>query len=303
MADLAGEFRITSKMKFTIFVMLLLVAVTALRADTITVTNTNDSGPGSLRTALTIANHGDTIEFAVTGTITLTSGELLVDKRITISGPGVDNLAVSGNAKSRVLYVGPVTTVTISGLTIRNGNAPTDFGGGIYNDHSTLVINTCSVTGNSADLGGGIYNHGASGSASITVNNSTFSNNDDAGGFLTGPGDQINTDPMLGPLQDNGGSTFTHELLNGSPAIDSGDPNFTPPPFYDQRGPDFYRVRNDRSDIGSFEVQAGSTPPPTPRPTPSPRSRPSPRTRPTPPPHLTPVPPPPSPRPTPWPRP
>jgi hypothetical protein len=59
-------------------------------------------------------------------------------------------------------------------------------------------------------------------------------------GFLTGPGDQINTDPLLGPLQDNGGPTLTHEMLNGSAAIDAGDPKFTPPPFYDQRGPDFF---------------------------------------------------------------
>jgi len=52
--------------------------------------------------------------------------------------------------------------------------------------------------------------------------------------------------------------------LTGSPAIDAGDPNFTPPPYYDQRGPDFWRVRNGRIDVGSFEVQAGSTPTPTP---------------------------------------
>jgi hypothetical protein len=49
---------------------------------------------------------------------------------------------------------------------------------------------------------------------------------DNGGGFLNGPGDQINTDPLLGPLQDNGGRTFTHELLPGSPATDAGDPNF-----------------------------------------------------------------------------
>jgi hypothetical protein len=83
---------------------------------------------------------------------------------------------------------------------------------------------------------------------------------------LTGSGDQINTDPMLGSLQDNGGPTFTHALLPGSPAIDAGDPNFTPPPFYDQRGPGFWRVRNGRMDIGSFELQAGTTPTPTPTP-------------------------------------
>ncbi len=88
---------------------------------------------------------------------------------------------------------------------------------------------------------------------------------DDGGGYLNGPGDQINTDPMLGPLQDNGGPTFTHALLPGSPAIDAGDPNFVGPPDYDQRGPGYDRVRNGRIDIGSFEVQA--TPIPTATPT------------------------------------
>jgi hypothetical protein len=61
---------------------------------------------------------------------------------------------------------------------------------------------------------------------------------------------------MLGPLQDNGGPTFTHELSSGSPAINAGDPNFTPPPNYDQRGPGYPRVVNGRIDIGAFEVQA-----------------------------------------------
>ena len=60
----------------------------AAYANIITVTNTQDSGSGSLRQALANANDGDTIDFAVTGTIGLTSGELLVDKNITISGPG-----------------------------------------------------------------------------------------------------------------------------------------------------------------------------------------------------------------------
>ncbi len=57
---------------------------------------------------------------------------------------------------------------------------------------------------------------------------------------------------MLGPLQDNGGPTFTHNLLSGSPAIDTGDPNFVPPPSTDQRG--YPRVSNSRIDIGSLET-------------------------------------------------
>src|SRR4029078_2648212 len=91
---------------------------------------------------------------------------------------------------------------------------------------------------------------------------------DDGSGFLTATGDQINTDPMLGPLRDNGGPTFTHTPLSGSPAIDSGDPSldpyfFSPPLLEDQRGDGFPRVVNDRIDIGAFEVSPAPTPTPT----------------------------------------
>ena len=59
---------------------------------------------------------------------------------------------------------------------------------------------------------------------------------------------------MLGLLANNGGPTDTHALLLGSPAINAGDPNFTPPPNYDQRGPGYPRVVNGRIDIGAFEL-------------------------------------------------
>src|SRR4051812_26014553 len=74
------------------------------RADIITVTNTNDSGPGSLRQALADANDSDTINFAVSGTISLTSSELLVNTSLTISGPGAGVLTVDGNATYRVFH-------------------------------------------------------------------------------------------------------------------------------------------------------------------------------------------------------
>jgi len=444
----------------------------------IVVTNTNDSGPGSLRNALAIANDGDTIDFdsSLNGrTITLTSGQLIVDKDVTINGPGANDLAVGGNAQSGVFYVSPSKAVNISGLTVKNGssgiyndngaltltectlsgnngssgivNFGTDsgatmtvsnctvsgnsggiansgigdsatmtvtdstisdnfgsgisnasgfvggsaaitvtnstisgnsasgisnsgrvtatitectvsgnsaaFGGGIRNvesgqgTHPLVVVSNSTISGNSADFGGGIYNASANGSgATVILNYSTISENsagqggggiyndnaggstivdigstilkagtsgenifnsrgtvtslgynlssDDGGGVLTGPGDQINTDPMLGPLQDNGGPTLTHALLPGSPAIDAGDPSFTPPPFFDQRGSGFHRVVHGRIDIGSFEVQTPTTPTPTPTPTPTatatptatpkvtPRPSPTPRPRPTP---------------------
>ena len=462
------------------------------------VTNTNDSGPGSLRQALADANDGDTINFdpALNGrNISLTSAELVVDKNVTIHGPGRNLLGVfrSSNTGFRIFHVRPNSTVTIAGLTISGGGAgDQQGGGGILNDHATLTMDSCVVQNGFGEYGGGVYNDGSAGSSTLTISNSTVAGNfasgggglyndadnsgtatlsltnstvsnntaafngfptgggagggiynsggtviisnsvvtnnhagvpdpfalgygggilndgtltitnstinsnqayqsgggienggtltitgstvsdnradgghdgqpwghgggisgevtftnstlsynyaslssggidgsgtinnstvsdnngggisasaaleientilkagarganistdggtvtshgynlssDDGGGYLTGPGDQINADPLLGPLQDNGGPTLTHALLPGSPAIDRGNPNFTPPPFYDQRGSPFVRVFNGRIDIGSFEVQ------PPRRSTPAPRSRPTPPPRP-----------------------
>src|SRR5437660_8807886 len=90
-----------------------------VHAATITVTNTNDNGPGSLRQALAIANNGDVIDATgILGAISLTSGELLVDKSVTINGAGADVLAVDGNMISRVFRIAfSGETVTISGFT------------------------------------------------------------------------------------------------------------------------------------------------------------------------------------------
>jgi len=143
------------------------------------------------------------------------------------------------------------------------------------------------LSGNSASLGGdSIYNYGAfSGRATLTIGNSVLNagdlgvnisndsgtvaslgynlSSDNGGGYLTATGDQINTDPILGPLQNNGGTTLTHALLPGSPAIDAGGPEF------DQRGPNFKRVVNNRIDIGAFERQPSTHSEPTPTPTPT----------------------------------
>src|SRR5438105_9707778 len=61
---------------------------------TLKVTNTYDSGPGSLRQAIATAAPNDTITFSVTGAISLSTGELVINKNLTITGPGVMKLSV-----------------------------------------------------------------------------------------------------------------------------------------------------------------------------------------------------------------
>lgn len=62
------------------------------------------NGYDTLREAIAHASPGDTINFSVTGTITLLS-ELLIDKDLTITGPGEANLTISGNNAVRVFRV------------------------------------------------------------------------------------------------------------------------------------------------------------------------------------------------------
>lgn len=95
------------------------------------VVDTDDSGPGSLRQAILDANDQageDTIQFAseLTGTVGLTSGQLSITDDLTIDGPGADRLTISGTGASRVFHVGGAT-VAIDDLTIADGMVPTLF--------------------------------------------------------------------------------------------------------------------------------------------------------------------------------
>jgi predicted outer membrane repeat protein len=210
----------------------------------------------------------------------------------------VASSTISGNSAGDSgggIYASDLGDFSIVNSTI-SGNSAGTSGGGISNFASSLNVANSTITGNSAAFGRGIYNDGQFRVSAVEISNTilnvgalgaNISNNlgtvtshgynlssDDGGGYLTGPGDQINTDPLLGPLQNNGGPTFTHALLPGSPAIDAGDPNFTPPPFNDQRSCPFDRVFNGRIDIGSFETQPPRRPCATPRPRPTPPPRP-----------------------------
>ena len=104
------------------------VAPGVAAASTLTVTNCNDSGAGSLRQAVADANSGDTINFALSpscSVITLTSGTIDIATDITIDGPGSATLAVSGEGnytneipcdQCGVFAIAPATTVTFLAL-------------------------------------------------------------------------------------------------------------------------------------------------------------------------------------------
>ena len=176
----------------------------------------------------------------VDGTAMLTvSNSTLSGNSARNAGGGIYNDGNSGRA-----------TLSINNSTLSGNSSSFAGGGGILNDHATLTVSNSTLSGNSGGQRNGNVILNKQGTLEIgdTILNAETSNmnilndrgritsfgynlsSDNGGGVLTGPGDQINTNPMLGPLQNNGGPTFTHALLTGSPAVNAGDPGFTPPP-------------------------------------------------------------------------
>jgi hypothetical protein len=164
-------------------------------------------------------------------------------------------------------------TLTLMNSTV-SGNSASAAGGGLYNDRR-VTLTASTVSGNSAPDGGGIANniHSVTLTASIVASNpigrdcANFN-----GGSITSKGDNLDsdgscqlttssdlpgTDPLLGPLQDNGGPTLTQALLPGSPAIDvmpSGINGCGTTLFSDQRWQARPQPTGSPCDIGAYEV-------------------------------------------------
>ncbi len=136
----------------------------SIGAATITVTSTADSGSGTLRAALLTANNGDMINFALPtpSRITLTSGELVISKGVTVLGPGPSNLLVDGGGRSRVFRVSASNAVTIIRLTITNGYSGSFDrpGAGLYNPAAILTVSNCVFVRNNTINGGALFNAG-----------------------------------------------------------------------------------------------------------------------------------------------
>jgi uncharacterized repeat protein (TIGR01451 family) len=192
----------------------------------------------------------------------------------------LNNSTVSANTGSRGGGITNAGTLILNNSTI-SGNYSGDIGGGIDNTWGTLFLNNSTVSGNAGSGGGGIYTN----DGTLTMRNSILAGNTAQNGLNYGPdcsgtinsagyniightvdagclvngdptGNITDMDPLLGPLQDNGGPTHTQEILASSPAINAGNPVGCKDQMgsllsTDQRG----LPRFGRCDIGAYELQ------------------------------------------------
>jgi hypothetical protein len=200
----------------------------------------------------------------------------------------VSNSTLSGNSAGlgAGIFNYNFGTLTVSNSTLSGNSASS--GGGIYTQGTAVTLANVTLTANRANtgLGGGLYVfvgapvlhntliagnfRGATGTTRDDVNGALNPGGDynliGDGTGMTGLSNGVNgnlvgsavapIDPLVGPLQDNGGPTLTHALLVGSPAIDAGDN--TGATAFDQRGPGFPRIVNGVIDIGAYEFNAGT---------------------------------------------
>ncbi|MGQ0621976.1 MAG: Calx-beta domain-containing protein [Panacagrimonas sp.] len=204
-----------------------------LNLEQVTLTGGMTSGPGA-----GLYNNGGTVNV----TASTISGNTLVGS--SNSGGGIANLGgtvrvinstISGNSggASGIANIGATLIVTDS--TINNSILSTDLGGTASLTFARSIVGDCSsfFAGGSTTFTSNGYNITGSGSCNFN-----------------GPGDITGTDPLLGPLQNNGGPTRTHALLAGSPAIDRVPAGLCAPT--DQRGEP--RPPGVACDAGAYEL-------------------------------------------------
>ena len=176
-----------------------------------------------------------------------------------------NNMASGTNGSGGAVHDGSGSLTTILTTTI-SGNTATNSGGGVYNNGQPLMITASTITNNTASTGGGV-----DGMAAISLKNTITALNlgntgvnlsgmvqsrgynlidvDDLSVFTSTTGDIMGSNPLIGPLQINAGTTMTHELLVNSPAYNAGD---SADQYDDQNGQPVFM---NRRDIGAFESQ------------------------------------------------
>jgi hypothetical protein len=237
-----------------------LVGVVPAGAETINVTNGADSGAGSLRAALAAAKEGDTVVVPAL-TVSLTSGQLLIDKSLTLVGAGARSSVLSGGNHVRVLDV-EKGTVSISGVTITGGDgkvtsagAEEDGGGLLVESGATVTLADSTVTGNRVNEreGGGVYDEGT-----LTILRSTISFN------------EAHAEDRAGGIKVAIGLTHTFTLADSTVAHNAIEPGGLGAGIYVNAGGAGLTFTNDTFDLNTaggtgsvFDLNGGGTTPTT----------------------------------------
>ena len=173
-------------MKALSFLSLMLLSMSTITAQVYTVTSTADVGAGTLRSIITdIVSAGDTILFdrAINGdTIFLTSGEIVIDKDLTIIGNSADQNIIDGSNDigndSRLIRIAATADVNISHVSFINAGelTMTSLWGGALLSSGSLNLENCVFDNNKAYLGGAIRIQ----EGSVDMNACIFRNNQSA---------------------------------------------------------------------------------------------------------------------------
>ena len=181
-------------------------------------TNTGAGTAGTLRYCLSNLDSGlpastNAISFSVTGTITLTGTLPDIENGVTITGPGANQLTISGAGAFQVMTIGnsAAPDVSISGVTIANGNnSGAAGGGGIQLGQGALTVSNCAFAGNTSSHGGGAISSGGT----LSVTTSTFSGNSataaTGGGAIASSGPAMVTDSTFSSNTAGGGGAMSN---------------------------------------------------------------------------------------------
>ncbi|MBX7222137.1 MAG: hypothetical protein K1Y36_19450, partial [Blastocatellia bacterium] len=205
---------------------------------TLTVTNGNDSGAGSLRDTVAAAAAGDTIVFSGVSTVTLTSATINITVDLTIDG-GTSGVTItrSGATNFRLFLVS--ANVTLNKLTLTNGNSTPGTssalnGGAVRSTAGNLTLTGCSFSGNNSSNGGGAVD-AATTAGVLTVSDCTFTNNTcaNAGGaiIISSPGPNFisnstfnsnSTTGTAGAINIGTATTMTNCTVTGNSSAGTG---------------------------------------------------------------------------------